>query len=89
MIQKSYLEYLQKYYPQYLEHYYNRKISLNYVVNEFSTSTENDYKEYILQKDKICKNFLKNLKKYLTNNKMYDIMNKLLRNSENELNIEN
>lgn len=59
MIQKSYLEYLQKYYPQYLEHYYNRKISLNYVVNEFSTSTENDYKEYILQKDKICKNFLK------------------------------
>lgn len=59
MIQKSYLEYLQKYYPQYLEHYYNRKISLNYVVNEFSTSTGNDYKEYILQKDKICKNFLK------------------------------
>ena len=59
MIQKSYLEYLQKYYPQYLGHYYNRKISLNYVVNEFSTSTENDYKEYILQKDKICKNFLK------------------------------
>ena len=48
MIQKSYLEYLQKYYPQYLGHYYNRKISLNYVVNEFSTSTENDYKEYIL-----------------------------------------
>ena len=33
--------------------------------------------------------FKKNLKKYLTNNKMYDIMNKLLRNSENELNIEN
>ena len=31
----------------------------------------------------------KNLKKYLTNNKMYDIMNKLLRDSENELNIEN
>ena len=35
------------------------------------------------------KKVLKNLKKYLTNNKMYDIMNKLLRNSENELNIEN
>ena len=33
--------------------------------------------------------FKKNLKKYLTNNKMYDIMNKLLRDSENELNIEN
>ncbi len=35
------------------------------------------------------KSFSKKLKKYLTNNKMYDIMNKLLRNSENELNIEN
>ena len=35
------------------------------------------------------KKFLKKLKKYLTNNKMYDIMNKLLRDSENELNIEN
>ena len=33
--------------------------------------------------------FKKNLKKYLTNNKMYDIMNKLLGDSENELNIEN
>lgn len=58
MIQKSYLEYLQKYYPQYLEHYYNRKISLNHVVNEFSTLTEDDYKEYILQKDEICNKFL-------------------------------
>lgn len=28
-------------------------------------------------------------KKYLTNNKMYDIINKLLRDSKNELNIEN
>ena len=35
------------------------------------------------------KKVLKNLKKYLTNNKMYDIINKLLRDSENELNIEN
>ena len=35
------------------------------------------------------KSFSKKLKKYLTNNKMYDIMNKLLRDSENELNIEN
>ena len=35
------------------------------------------------------KSFEKNLKKYLTNNKMYDIINKLLRDSENELNIEN
>ena len=35
------------------------------------------------------KKSFKKLKKYLTNNKMYDIMNKLLRDSENELNIEN
>jgi len=35
------------------------------------------------------KKFEKTWKKYLTNNKMYDIMNKLLRDSENELNIEN
>ncbi len=58
MIQKLYLEYLQKNYPQYLEHYYNRKTSSNYIVNEFSASSEDDYKKYILQKDAICKKFL-------------------------------
>ena len=47
---------------------------------------ENLQKEVFGQVKKV---FKKNLKKYLTNNKMYDIMNKLLRDSENELNIEN
>ena len=37
----------------------------------------------------MSKKVLKNLKKFLTSNEMYDIMNKLLRDSENELNIEN
>lgn len=58
MIQQSYLKYLQKNYPQYLEHYYNRKLPSRYIVNEFSISTEDNYKEYILQKDTICKSFL-------------------------------
>lgn len=77
MIQKSYLEYLQKYYPQYLENYYKRKIPLNYVVNEFSTSTENDYKNYILQKDKICKKFLEQYLCNCTANSHLTLFNKI------------
>ncbi|MCM1415058.1 MAG: SPASM domain-containing protein [bacterium] len=58
MIQQSYLEYLQKNYPQHLEYYISRKKISRYIVNEFSTSSEDDYKKYILQKDTICKSFL-------------------------------
>ena len=77
MIQKSYLEYLQKYYPQYLEHYYNRKISLNYVVNEFTALTEDDYEEYILQKDKICNEFLEQYIYNRTVDSQVDLFNKI------------
>jgi len=42
-----------------------------------------------LKKDPPTQFVSESLKKYLTNNKMYDIMNKLLGDSENELNIEN
>lgn len=77
MIQKLYLEYLQKYYPQHLEHYYNRKISSNYVVNEFSTSTENDYKKYILQKDAICKSFLEQYIYNCSKNSPISLFNKI------------
>ncbi len=77
MIKKSYLEYLQKYYPQYLKHYYQRKISTNYVVNEFSASTEADYKEYILQKDAICKRFLEQYIYDRTKDSQFPLFNKI------------
>lgn len=59
MIQKNYLEYLKENYPQYVVHYYKRKISLNYVVNEFTTTTESDYNDQIFKKDIVCENFLR------------------------------
>lgn len=77
MIQKSYLEYLQQYYPQHLEHYYSRKIPVNYVVNEFSYSSEGDYIENILKKDSICKRFLEQYISHCVNTSPILIFNKI------------
>lgn len=58
MIQTPYLMYLKKYYPQYVEHYYKRKEKREFVVNEFSSYTESEYKEQIHTKDIVAQNFL-------------------------------
>lgn len=58
MIQKAYLEFLKYYYPQYLEHYYKRKQKKNYVVNEFSSLNEEEYREQIQLKDNVAQKFL-------------------------------
>lgn len=59
MIQNAYLNYLKEHYPQYIQHYYKRKESNDYVVNEFSSYTEEQYKEQICIKDTIAVNFLR------------------------------
>lgn len=59
MIQNAYFNYLKKYYPEYIQHYCKRKESIDFVVNEFSSYTEEQYKEQIHIKDTIAANFLR------------------------------
>lgn len=58
MLQKAYLTYLQKYYPQYLNHYYSRKETKDFIVNEFTSFSEDEYNEQICIKDSVVHDFL-------------------------------
>ena len=77
MLQNSYLSYLRKYYPQYLEHYYKRKKVKNYVVNEFTSFTEEEYKQQIQLKDTVARAYLEEYVKNRLTKKGGSLFNKL------------
>lgn len=86
MIQTSYLEYLKEYYPEYLNHYYKRKEKINFIVNEFSSYTENEYREQILQKDIIVRAFLEQYIHDCIKGKSISLFNKLEIETVNQCN---
>ncbi len=58
MIQNGIYHYLKKRHPSELAAYEMRKIPLNYVINEFSDNSEEEYASYILHKSQVFKEYL-------------------------------
>lgn len=86
MLQNTYLTYLKEHYPQHLEHYYKRKEVQNYVVNEFTTFTEEEYRQQILIKDGIAKKYLEQYIENCLNENNVSLFNKLEIETVNQCN---
>ena len=77
MQQLAYFEYLKEFYPQYINHYTKRKKSKNFIVNEFSSHTEDSYRIEIQQKDIIAKRFLEQYINDLISKEVFPLFNKI------------
>lgn len=86
MLQYSYLSYLKENYPQYLEHYYKRKEVQNYVVNEFTSFTEKEYKQQILLKGSIAQAYLQQYIKDVIKENKSPLFNKIEIETVNQCN---
>lgn len=77
MIQQDYFEYLREKHPEYLNHYLSRKHSINYIVDEFSSQSEEEYCKEIRKKDRVVCEYLQQYVKKIANMENIPLFNKI------------
>lgn len=77
MINTNYLNYLNKYYPNQVEVYRKCKGPVEYIVDEFTNNTENEYINKICQKDQLIKKYLEKYIQDRTSKSKLPLFNKI------------
>lgn len=77
MIQKDIYDYLKTFYPEELSSYTKRKVPQEYIIDEFSTMSEDEYISGIQKKDKIFRKYIELYINQIVKKQEFPLFNKI------------